>query len=265
MDSEMKKQRYCIRIAYDGTLYHGWQAQPGYKTVAGTLQKTFEKVFGRSVSILGASRTDTGVHAFDQVAMFACDLSIRPEALLQAWNNKLPDSIVIRSLEPVGPHWNPHVDVHAKTYWYHLFTQRPLPFVEKHGWFYRYPFDQEKLKDCLKIFEGTHDFRSFCSLEESEFENAKKDTVRRIDRADLEYSEQFSCPRVAIVGPRFLRYMVRRIVGACVDVAARKDVPVDYLVEILAARNPEHTLPKAPAKGLMLASIEYKKGEHDEN
>lgn len=256
----MSKQRYRMRIAYDGTGYHGWQVQPAYRTVAGVLQQTFRKVFGQQVAILGASRTDTGVHAFDQVAIFESELPIRPEALLQAWNNKLPDSIVIRSLEPVGQCWNPHVDVHAKTYWYHLFTKQPLPFVERHGWFYRYPFDQEKLKKCLKVFEGTHDFRSFCSIEEN-----GRDTIRRIDRAELEYSEQFACPRIAIVGPRFLRYMVRRMVGACVDVAARKDVPVDYLAELLAARNPEHTLPKAPAKGLMLALIEYKKGDNDGN
>lgn len=251
-------QRYRIRIAYDGTQYHGWQAQPGYKTVAGTMQKTFEKVFGRPVSILGASRTDCGVHAFDQVATFMTDLTIRPEALLQAWNNKLPDSIIIRTIEPVHMTWNPHYHDCVKTYWYHIFTQRPLPFVERHGWFYRYPFDEEKLKKCLSIFVGTHDFRAFCSVEDAE-----KDTVRRIDRAELEYSEQFGCPRIAIVGPSFLRYMVRRIVGACVDVAAHEDLSVDYVAEILAARDPKHTLLKAPAKGLMLASIEYAKGNED--
>lgn len=255
MNEQLTEQRYMIRITYDGTLYHGWQVQQGLRSVAGTLQHSFKKVFAQDITLHGASRTDAGVHALDQVAVFNFSRAISPESLMQAWNNKLPNSIVIRSLKVVPAKRNPHTGVVAKTYWYHVFTQRPAPFNERYGWFYRYPIDLEKLKQCLQVFEGTHDFRSFCTGDDM-----GSDTVRRIDAATLEWSEQFSCLRIAIRGPRFLRYMVRRVVGACVEVAAHEELPVELLKTILAARNPDHTLLNAPAHGLMLAKIEYEEG-----
>ena len=255
MNELVGEKRYMIRITYDGTLYHGWQVQKGLQSVAGTLQSSFKKVFAQDITLYGVSRTDAGVHAFDQVAVFNFSKPIAPDSLLQAWNNKLPNSIVIRSLKVIPVERNPHQGVIAKTYWYHIFTERPVPFNERYGWFYRYPLDTDKLKSCLQFFEGTHDFRSF-----STGDDRGTDTVRRIDSAHLEWSEQFSCLRIAIRGPRFLRYMVRRVVGACVEVAANEDLSIETLKTILEARNPDHTLLNAPAQGLMLANIEYEEG-----
>lgn len=244
----MSKQ-YKLTIAYDGTAYNGWQIQPDKITVAGTIQSTFKLVFDRDIKLMGASRTDAGVHALGQIAVFKTDLAITPSKLLQGLHGKLPADIMIRSLEPVSD-FNPRHCVRQKTYYYHFFTAQPLPFVARYGWFYRYPIDFEKLKQALQVFVGTHDFRSFCS-------GQKDDTIRRIDSIDIEYLGRFKTHRIVVKGPGFLHHMIRRIVGAALEVAASPHLEVNYLEQVLAVKSPLQTLPNAPAQGLMLYKIYY--------
>jgi tRNA pseudouridine38-40 synthase len=248
-------KRYKIIVAYDGTAYHGWQVQKELPTVAGTLQSTFSQVFGQEISILGASRTDAGVHALGQVATFNSALVIAPNSMLHAWSNSLPADIVIRLLEETASDFNPHQYVHYKTYQYHFFLSRPLPFVARYGWFYHYPVNLEKLHACLQTFVGTHDFRSFCTGDEM-----GEDTIRTINSISLEYLEQYNAYRITVRGERFLHHMIRRIVGAALDVAARKVLSSEYLQQVLLEKNPEQALTNAPAQGLLLAEIVYKKG-----
>ena len=244
---------YKIVISYDGTAYHGWQIQVGqHPTICAILQNTFKLVFEKEITITGASRTDAGVHAFGQVAAFSTDLRIKPDEMLEAWQRKLPEAIVIRSLEPARAGWNPRARVKQKTYHYHFFTERPLPFVARYGWYYWRPIDLKKLKKALKIFKGTHDFRSFCTGDD--FEN----TVRTIDAIGLEYLPQYKAYRITVKGPGFLRYMIRRIVGACLTVASHDKLTTDHLKAVLAQKNPEQTLQTAPAQGLLLYKIQYK-------
>jgi tRNA pseudouridine38-40 synthase len=254
-------KKYKIIVAYDGTDYFGWQVQPGQKTVAGTLQETFEYVFGKEILISAASRTDAGVHGLGQVAAFSTDIAIEPEQLLNAWQNVLPESLLIRSIAPVWQDWNPRHHVKQKTYYYHFFQERPLPFIARYGWFYRYPVDIEKLKECLHVFVGTHDFRSFCTG--AEYDN----TVRTIDLVAIEYLHRFKAYRIIIKGPGFLRYMIRRIVGACLEVASRDTLTIDDLKKAIAEKKSHQLLPSAPAHGLWLYKIVYHddyKGESDE-
>ena len=124
--------------------------------------------------------------------------------------------------------------------------------AQRFGWFYRYPVCMKKLHDALSVFIGTHDFRSFCTGDE------RADTVRTIDSVSVEWVPEFGAYRIAIRGPKFLRYMIRRIVGACLEVASRNHLPVSCLRKALDEKDPEQILPNAPAKGLMLHSIEYK-------
>jgi tRNA pseudouridine38-40 synthase len=243
-------KRYKIVVAYDGTDYFGWQVQKEVPSVAQTLQDTFFTVFNRSISILGASRTDAGVHAMGQIATFTTDLLISPSKMLQAWTNILSPDITIRSLQEVPLEFNLHASVVCKTYYYHFFLERPLPFIQRYGWFYRYPVDIAKLRRCLTLFVGTHDFRSFCTGTDM-----GEDTVRQIDAATVEWSPEYNAYRIAIIGPKFMRYMIRRIVGACLEVASRDTLTEDDIIRLLHAKNPEHTMPNAPAKGLMLHTI----------
>lgn len=247
-------QKYKIVVAYDGTDYYGWQKQNDERhlpTVCQALEDSFYAVFKQRVSIFGVSRTDAGVHAFGQVAQFCTDIQIDPQRMLAAWTNKLPSDISIRSLDPVERDFNLHHNIIHKIYQYHFFVARPLPIPQRFGLFYRFPVDIAKLQDALQVFVGTHDFRSYCTGDERE------DTVRTIFSATVAEVEP-GCYRIEFCGPKFLRYMIRRIVGACLYVASRPDVDVSYLRIVLDEKNPEQIVPNAPAKGLILQSILYK-------
>lgn len=243
--------RYKIIIAYDGTDFYGWQVQAGQNTVAGTLQNIFYDVFGKEIRLVAASRTDAGVHALGQCAAFDVDFTIDHQQLKQAWQNMLPASLLLRSLTPVGPAWNPRKNVQQKTYYYHFFQERPLPMLARYGWYYRHHVDLKKLEQALQIFVGTHDFRSFCTG--NEYEN----TQRTIDKITIEYLHHFKAHRIVVKGPGFLRYMIRRIVGACIEVASRPNAKLEELHTILEQKNPEQLLFTAPPQGLLLYKIIY--------
>ena len=244
-------KKYKIIVAYDGTDFYGWQIQPGHPTITSVLQNTFKYVFGREILIAGASRTDAGVHALGQTAVFSTDLAIEANQLLFAWQNVLPSCILLRSIEHVPLDWNPRANVKQKTYHYHFFQERPLPMSARYGYYYRHPVDIEKLKKALNVFVGTHDFRSFCSG--ADYEN----TVRTITAVDVEYLSRFKTHRIIVKGPGFLRYMIRRISGACLEVASRDNLGISDLQKALDAKNPLQLLPTAPAHGLLLYKIMY--------
>jgi tRNA pseudouridine38-40 synthase len=246
-------RRYKAVVAYDGTDYHGWQAQPDRPTVVQTLQDTFATVFGRPISIVGVSRTDAGVHALNQIATFTTDLDVDVKTMRWAWHNRLPGDIILRSLELVPDTHNIYHNVAQKTYVYNLFAQRPLPFLHRYGWHIQQAFDEHKLQDALQMFVGTHDFRSFCAGDEE-----RSDTVRTIDSITLCYNKRLKMHKVIVKGPAFLRYMIRRIVGASVAIAMRSQLAASDIKQLLERKNPDHTLPNAPAQGLVLYRIKYK-------
>lgn len=247
----------CI-ISYDGTNYYGWQFQPDKSTVVGTLQNRFHSVFKTAIKITGASRTDASVHAYGQVAAFFLELPISPSKLMKAWNKALPRDIVIRDISILAEKTNLLCNVQQKTYHYHFSLIRPLPFWERYCYFIDREVDLEKLRQALQVFVGTHDFRSFCTGYEM------NSTIRTIESIDLIFVEQYQAYRITVKGPGFLRYMIRRIVGACLEASFRKNMTIHYLKEVLEMRNAEQTLLNAPAHGLCLYEIQYKKDNNDE-
>lgn len=245
---------YRLVISYDGTAYAGWQSQRDALAVANILEKRFLHVFKKNVRLVGASRTDAGVHALYQVARIKTDLFIDPAIMMRAWNNKLPSDIIIRAIDQVDESFHPQRNVLGKTYWYHFFPERPLPFLARYGYsINKAPLEQEKLEHVLKIFVGKHDFRSFCTG------NDHLSTTRSIDEITLHFFKRFNMYRIEVQGAGFLRYMIRRIVGASVYAACHKGISCEFIQTILEAKNPHHTLPNAPAHGLVLAHINYKK------
>jgi tRNA pseudouridine38-40 synthase len=242
---------YKIVVAYDGTAYRGWQEQSNATTVSGTLIKAFQIIFFQEARILGASRTDAGVHALGQVAIVRSPIDINPEILLRAWSKAIPMDISIRSIQKLDQLVHPHDGVVQKTYAYYLFLKRPLPLYERFGWFVYKPIDLEILEKALNVFLGTHDFRSFCTGDDL------VDTVRTIDSVQFSYVSSWDAYRIEIKGKSFLRYMIRRIVGACVAVATSPDLNLEDIKRVLVQKNPCHTLPNAPAKGLILEQIAY--------
>lgn len=246
--------RYKLLVAYDGTPFSGWQVQKHAPSVAQTMQDRFKALFNKEIILIGASRTDAGVHAMGQVAAFSVDLPIETSQMMNAWNDALPQTIVIRSLEQTEDSFHPIYGVAQKVYQYRFFLERPLPFVERYGWFFRYSLDVDLLQEALQLFVGTHDFRSFCTgIDMGE------NTIRTIESIEL-YQEKLSGSwQITVKGPGFLRHMIRRIVGASFDVASKRVVTIAALKAILEEKNPEQALTNAPAKGLCLQSIFYKK------
>jgi tRNA pseudouridine38-40 synthase len=246
---------YKIIVAYDGTNYHGWQEQPDDITVASQLKKSFLDAFKKNVSIVGASRTDAGVHALGQVARCRTELDIDPQSLLHAWNNSLPKDIVIREIEKVDPEkFHPLKNVVQKTYYYHLFLKSPLPFVSRYGWFWKFnpDVDIEKLKQALQLFVGTHDFRSFVKLDE------EKSTERTIDSIKIEKLNKLNTLRIIIKGKSFLHFQIRRMIGAALDVARKPEVDIDHIQNMLDNPEARQSYAKAEGYGLCLRKIVYK-------
>ncbi len=252
--------KYKITVSYDGTNYSGWQAQPGKTTIVGTLNRIFKKIFGAQISVLGASRTDAGVHSQGQVAIFTTDLDLPPHKIQFAWNNILPDDIVVTSIERAHPDFHPHYNVKQKTYHYLVYNQRPSPFTAKYGWYHYKKIDIDRLRQALSHFLGTHDFRAFCTIENVIIEN----TVRTIDSIDVLYDTELGAYRIEIKGEKFLRYMIRRMVGAAVKIASDDTLSPSLIATTLAKKDPSHELPNAPAHGLTLVKIEYNKSVHPE-
>jgi tRNA pseudouridine38-40 synthase len=246
---------YKLIVAYDGSAYAGWQVQQDKPSIAHTMNHIFKRVFKHDIKVLGASRTDAGVHALGQVVRIKTDLMISPEKLKWAWNNSLPEDISIRSLELADDSFNPFCNVQQKIYYYHFFLERPSPFLQRYGYYYVYPTDINMLAKALQTFVGTYNFASFRSSEDT-----RTDTVRTIDAITLTYFKRYNIYRITIKGQKFLRHMIRRIVGASLAIASRPGASIQLLHEVMKKCDPGHTLPNAPAKGLLLYKIIYTKG-----
>lgn len=243
--------KYKAIIAYDGTDYAGWQIQPNVMTIASALQKSFFSTFKKEIKVIGASRTDAGVHALGQVISFNVDLDIDAQRLRTIWNNDLPGTILIRSLEHISQDFHPQKNVLQKTYKYHFFLEKPLPMIARYGFYFPHKIDEKKLRHALEVFQGTHDFRSFCTGYEQE------NMIRTIDEISLYYIKKFNVYRIEIKGKRFLHHMIRRIVGASLMVASKSVLSSEYLKEVLEQKDPEQELLNAPAPGLILYKIQY--------
>lgn len=257
LESDFYMKKLKLIVAYDGTDFYGWQIQPEKISVASTLEQAFYDAFGQKISLIGASRTDTGVHALGQVAIFRVEEKrLSFENMKLAWNNLLPKSILIRNLDLVDEKFHPCFGVLEKIYYYHLFLVNPLPFVARYGWYYRFikNVDLEKFNKALQLYIGKHDFGSFCKVEE-----AGKSTVRTINDIKMEKLRHWNVLRVTIKGPGFLRFQIRRMIGYALDVARRKDLSVSYLKRLLENPDPKQILTKAEACGLCLRKVVYKK------
>lgn len=243
--------KYVLLISYDGFAYHGWQVQRDRVTIAGTMIQAFTSIFDAPVRLIGASRTDAGVHALGQVALVDADIAFEPEVLRTIWNRRLPRDIHIRACIKASDDFSPFKGIEQKTYYYHFFTERPLPFYARYGLKCTRHVNIDRLKEALQLFVGTHDFRSFCTGFE------KENTVRTIDSIDVIYVKQYQAYRIVMQGKGFLHHMLRRIVGACLYTAMYSERTLDELVVALKACNPHQQLPNAHAHGLLLRRIVY--------
>ena len=247
-------KRLKLTVAYDGTNYCGWQIQPNGITVEEVLNRALRKLTGEEITVIGASRTDSGVHALGNVAVFDSETSIPPERISYALNQRLPDDIVVirsrRSVSRTG-HSAIHV-IQKKTYEYHILNAKiPDPTRRLTRYFVSFDLDIEKMKKAAQYLVGTHDFVSFCNVRTD-----VEDTVRTIYSLDiLPVGDEIT---IRIQGNGFLYNMVRIIVGTLVRVGRGFYTP-EQVQEILEAKNRKAAGVTAPPQGLFLVGIEYEK------
>ncbi len=246
--------RIMLRVAYDGTSYSGWQVQPNAVTVEGVLKNALEDLFAQPVMLIGASRTDAGVHAMGNVAVFDVETRIAPEKIAYALNARLPEDIKIHESRVVKDDFHPrHVDC-VKTYEYSVWNDTFENPKERLYCHFDYgKLDMENMKKACEHFVGEHDFTSFCSAGAQ-----VEDKVRKIYSLDV---CRTGCKVIIrVTGNGFLYNMVRIIAGTLLKVGQGAISPAD-IPAIIEGRDRQLAGPTAPARGLTLVEIKYKEAD----
>lgn len=242
---------YKMVIAYDGSRYNGWQKQGNTKdTIQGKLEKVLEKLEGREVEVIGAGRTDAGVHALGQVANVKLESKINGETLLQYLNQYLPEDIAVLSVKEVPMRFHSRLNATEKTYLYRIYrSEIPNPFIRKYTVTITEKLDIEKMRMAAELLIGEHDFKSFCSLKKS-----KKSTIRTLYSITIEEIEEEI--RISVRGNGFLYHMVRIIVGTLLEVGTGKKKP-EEIEQILEKGERQAAGKTALAHGLFLKEVKY--------
>jgi tRNA pseudouridine38-40 synthase len=242
--------RYFIFLSFRGTAYHGWQLQPGKHTVQGVLAKALSTVLTAQTAVTGAGRTDTGVHASFFCAHFdaARDDLQEDGQLLYNINSLLPDDIAVKKIMRVKSDANARFDALSRTYRYTI-TRVKDPFVSDTAWLLYWPLDLQKLNEASSILLRHSDFTSFSRLH-----GGNKTNICRVTHA--QWDEEQGRLLFTITADRFLRNMVRAIVGTMIPAGRGKLSPADFEA-ILNGKNRGLAGQSAPAHGLSLAAIEY--------
>lgn len=241
-------RRIKLIVAYDGTDYCGWQVQPGKRTIEGELNKALSSLLHEEISVIGASRTDAGVHGLGNIAVFDTESRIPGEKFSYALNQRLRSDIVIQSSCEVAPDYHPRKCSSTKTYEYRIWNDTfPNPLNRRYATFVYVPLDAERMAKAAKYLEGEHDFTSFCSVA-TQVENK----VRTI--YSLEVKQDGHMITLRVRGSGFLYNMVRIIAGTLIKVGQGTMEP-EQIPGILEAMNRQTAGPTAPPEGLTLVEI----------
>ncbi len=247
----MHTRAFKLVLEYDGSDFAGWQVQPGQRTVQGVLEEAFSDLAGAAVAVTGAGRTDAGVHALGQVAHAKTDLSLPAATVAPALNARLPDDVLVRCVDDVPESFHARFDAVSRSYLY-LIGRSESPIWRRRRWCVRSELDLEGTRRSAEILLGEHDFSSFC-LAGSDPNHHRC----RVGAISLEWEPEYGGMCVLrIEANRFLRGMVRSIVGTLVDVGRGKTTPEEFAA-ILAAQDRGRAGQTAPAHGLYLAEVKY--------
>lgn len=281
--SAIPSQNWKLTLAYDGTGFHGWQVQPGERTVQGELQSALGRITGEAPLPQGSGRTDAGVHALAQVASFPLQAPIPAANLLRALNRALPAAIRILEAKIVPESFHARHSAIAKTYEYRVLLTEPgtpricPPFLAPYVYAYSWPVEFAALQNASQMFVGEHDFRSFTATDPDQAarslfnqnddpgqspygstQTEQRTAIRTIYSS--EWSEQAHEPGILLIyrvrGNGFLHHMVRNLVGTMLDVG-RGYIRGEDIPKILNALDRSVAGPTAPARGLFLHSVEY--------
>ncbi len=250
-------KRIKLVVAYDGTNYHGWQIQKNGETIESMLNRALSELTKETICVMGASRTDSGVHAMGNVAVFDTEAKMPGDKFVYALNQRLPEDIRVQHSCEVPVDFHPRYQKTIKTYEYRILNRRfPLPAYRLNTYFTYYTLDIERMREAASYLIGEHDFQSFCAAGAQ-----VKTTIRTI--YDLQIVKEENLITLRITGNGFLYNMVRIIAGTLIKVGSGEWEPC-VIPGILAAKDRRVAGPTAPAKGLTLMEIHFQ-GKSEEN
>lgn len=245
------KQNYKLIISYDGSRFYGWEHQPNTDmTIQGKLENVLAKMVGEEVEILGAGRTDAGVHARAMVANFRVDTTMTPEEIRDYFNRYLPDDICVREVQVAGDRFHSRYNALGKTYCYTCYVGPLKPvFDRKYVYYIEEQPNLDAMRDAAAILMGEHDFASFCSNPKM-----KKSTVRKVDKIQIEQKGPYIT--FTYHGTGFLQHMVRILTGTLLEVGYGKRQP-NNMQELLDTPNRSNAGFTAPPQGLCMMQVDY--------
>ncbi len=246
----MSQKNYKMIISYDGTRYFGWEHQPGKDTIQGKLEAVLEKLSGSYIEVLGAGRTDAGVHAKGMCAHFSLETELDAEELRRYFNRYLPEDIAVKQLREASPRFHARYNATGKTYRYTIYQGESKPvFDRKFVWTIDEKLDLEAMRAAAGELQGRHDFAAFCKAA-----GKNKSTVRTVDTIDIKAKGEYL--QLTFHGDGFLRNMVRILTGTLVTVGKGELTP-EGVAAILEEGDRRQAPPTAPAQGLCLIKVDY--------
>lgn len=248
--SEVQKKRVMMTVAYDGTNYCGFQVQQNGKTIEGELNRCLSELLHEDIKVIGASRTDSGVHALGNIVVFDTTARMPAEKFSYALNQRLPEDIRIQKACEVAADFHPRHCSSKKTYEYRIYNAEfPMPVKRLYAHFTYVPLDEKRMQQAAEYLLGEHDFQSFCAAGA-----VVETTVRTIYEAKV-YREGNEIV-IRITGNGFLYNMVRIIAGTLIE-AGRGNIEPERMKEILEKCDRSFAGPTAPACGLTLYKYEF--------
>ena len=241
-----------LRIAYDGTEFHGWQRQPGLRTIQGVLEQSIMRVVRHPCDLIGSGRTDAGVHASGHVASFRTSCPLPESKFRHAIGSRLPEDVAVAELREVHPDFHATADAVSKLYRYRIFHSQSRPvehLVQRYVHHIWQPLDIEPMTQAARLFVGTKDFRAFAASG-----CVRRSTIRTVFRCDIQ--RRLDEIRIEVEGDGFLYNQVRIMVGTLLNIGRGYWQP-DRVEEILAGGDRANAGPTAPARGLCLRWVRY--------